>query len=415
MPPDGAGSASSPADTGQDAAQTNRPAVVAFVNDADSEAALREGLAEAAPEGIDLRRATIKAAVTALAQMPSPRTLIVDVSNEEHPLVALNDLAQVVEPEVRVLAIGDRQDVNFYRQVTRGMGILDYLYKPLTRDMVASHFGPLLNRKGGQTQLTHGGRIVAVTGARGGVGATTVAANLAWHLGAESKRHTVLVDGDLHRGTCALLLGAKTGNGLRTALETPSRIDELFVERAAQPVSERLHVLAGEEKLTDQPSAVPGAAARLVAALCRRYNFVILDVPFSGHLFHRELLDLAHQRVAVAEPTLAAMRDTLRLIALPNGPMQPRRATVVLNRGGLRGGLTPKQVEEALKMPPDITIPDLPKQVEGAATLGEAAIRGDSPFRTNMLLLAREIGFMSATSPGPASLRNRFTLFRRRS
>ena len=66
-------------------------------------------------------------------------------------------------------------------------------------------------------------------------------------------------------------------------------------------------------------------------------------------------------------------------------------------------------------MPPDITIPDLPKQVEGAATLGEAAIRGDSPFRTNMLLLAREIGFMSATSPGPASLRNRFTLFRRRS
>ncbi len=413
MPPDGAGPARPAPGADGDGAPSNRPAVMAFVNDADTETALREGLAEAAPEGIDLRRSSVKAAIALLSATPSPRTLIIDVSREEHPLIALNDLAQVVEPDVRVLAIGDRQDVNFYRQVTRGLGILDYLYKPLTRDMVANHFGSVVGVRGGAVQLTHGGRVVAVTGARGGVGATTIAANLAWHLGAEASRHTVLVDADMHRGTCALLLGAKTGNGLRTALETPARIDELFVERAAQPVSERLHVLAGEEKLTDQPNPVPGAATRLVAALCRRYNFVILDVPFSGHAFHRELLDLAHQRVAVAEPTLAAMRDTLRLVGLPNGPMQPRRAIVALNRAGLRGALSNKQVEEALKQPPDVIIPDAPKLVEGAATLGEPAIRGASPFRAGMLLLAREIGLMQGASAKPA--RRRFALFGRRS
>ena len=415
MASSGAGLAAPALNAEKDAGQASRPAVMAFVNDADTETALREGLAEAAPEGIDLRRSTIKAAIAALAQIPSPRTLIVDVSREEHPLISLNDLAQVVEPDVRVLAIGDRQDVNFYRQVTRGLGVLDYLYKPLTRDMVANHFGSLLNLRGGPAHLAHGGRVIAVTGARGGVGATTIAANLAWHLGAEASRHTVLVDGDLHRGTCALLLGARTGNGLRTALETPARIDELFVERAAQPVSERLHVLAGEEKFTDQPNVVPGAATRLITALRRRYNFVILDVPFSGHAFHRELLDLAQQRVVVAEPTLAAVRDTLRLLGLPNGPMQPRRATVVLNRAGLRGGLTNKQVEDALKLPPDLIIPDAPKLVEGAATLGEAAVRGAGPFRTNMLLLAREIGFMQGASSKPGLFRKRLALFRRRS
>ena len=96
-----------------------------------------------------------------------------------------------------------------------------------------------------------GGRVVTVTGARGGTGASTIAANLAWHFGVEARRHTVLLDADLHRGTAAMLLGAKIGPGLRTVLEAPDRIDELFVERAAQPVSKRLHVLAGEEKLTE--------------------------------------------------------------------------------------------------------------------------------------------------------------------
>lgn len=398
-------------------ARPDRPAVVAFVNDAETEAALREGLADVAPTGIDLRRAGIRAAIAALSAMPSPHTLIVDVGREEHPLVALDDLAQVVEPNVRVLVIGDRQDVNFYRQLTRGLGVLDYLYKPLMPDVVARHFGPLLGGGGarGGGLLTQGGRVITVTGARGGVGATTLAANLAWYLGAESSRYTVLLDADLHRGTCALLLGAKTGSGLRTALETPARVDELFVERAAQPVQGRLHVLAGEEKLTDRPQPVPGAAGRLVAALCRRYNFVVVDVPFSGHPVHRELLDLAHQRVAVADPTLAAMRDTLRLLTLPNGPAQPRRATVALNRSGRRGALSDKQVAEALKAAPDVVIPDVPRAVEGAATLGEAAVAARGPFREGVLRLAREVGF----SPRADERRKTFTtaprfgLFRR--
>ncbi len=106
-----------------------------------------------------------------------------------------------------------------------------------------------------------GGRVVTITGVRGGVGASTIATNLAWYLGKRANRHTILVDADLHRGNCALLLNAKSGAGLRTALETPQRVDELFVERSAQPVTERLHVLSGEENLTEQVKYEQGAAA----------------------------------------------------------------------------------------------------------------------------------------------------------
>ena len=376
-----------------EATRANRLAVMAFVTDAETETVIREGLADLMPEGIEFRRAGIQAATSILSGMPTPLTLIIDLSGEHNPLIKLYDLSQVVEPDVRVLVIGEREDLNFYRQVTRELGALEYLYKPLVRDTVARLFGPFLTRQATAQGAVHGGRMVTVTGVRGGAGASTIAANLAWYLGVEAKRHTVLLDTDLHRGICALLLGAKSGSGLRTALETPSRIDELFVERAAQPAADRLHVLASEELLTEQPSYAGGAAVLLVDALRRRYNFVVSDLPFTGQPLHREMLNLAQQRVLVMTPTLASIRDALRLLSLPNGPAQPRRAVVVLNRAGAPGALDTRRVSDALKMQPDIVIADGKRSIERAASLGQPAYQSRGPFRAGIAALAREVGF----------------------
>jgi pilus assembly protein CpaE len=377
-----------------DTKRPDRPNLIAFASDQATETALREGLLDAMPQGFEIRRGNLRMAMAALHKMPTPHTLIVDVSGEDQPLSALNDLSEVVEPDVRVLVIGDRDDLNFYRQVTRGLGVAEYLFQPLLRDMVARYFAPLVMRHGPVAEGVQGGRVVTVTGARGGTGASTIAANLAWHFGVEARRHTVLLDADLFCGTASMLLGAKTGPGLRTALEAPDRIDELFVERAAQPVSKRLHVLASEEKLTDTVNYSPNAAARLLEALRRRYNFVVIDVPYSALPLHRELMMLAHQRVVVMDPTLASVRDTLRLLALPSGPIQPRRGLLVLNRDNLPGALNRRQLEEGLKMKPDVIIPNLPKVVGHAASMGEAAMAARGGFRTGMMHLVREVAFV---------------------
>jgi pilus assembly protein CpaE len=377
------------------ASRPNRMPVMAFVTDAETEFTLREGLEQVVPEKFEFRRVGIRGATALLATMPTPLTLILDLSGEENPLAALADLSQVVEPDVRVLVVGDQDDVNFYRQVTRGLGALEYLSKPLTRDLVARQFGPLLNRQSQPQSSVLGGRLVTITGSRGGVGASTIAANLGWYLGAEAKRHTVVLDTDLHRGVCAMLLGSKTGSGLRTALEAPGRIDELFVERVSLPVADRLHVLAGEERLADQPTYTAGAGAKLSDALRRRYNFVVADLPFTGQPLHRDLLHLAHQRVLVMVPTLASIRDTLRLLAIPNGPAQPRRAVVLLNRSNMQGGLELRRVTDALKMKPDIVIPEVRRSVERAASLGTPVAKERGPVRSAMAALAREVGFMS--------------------
>jgi len=382
------------------AARPDRLTVLAFLGDPSTEQVLRDGLSDIVANGLDVRRGTVRTAINAMAKMPTPEVLIVDIANEDQPLHALGELSDVVEPGVRVLVIGDTDDVDFYRHITRGMGVMEYIFKPITREAVARHFAPLISRKSAQQDTARGGRVVAVMGARGGVGSTTIAGNLAWLLGVIAKRHTVFLESDLHMGSGALLLGGKTGPGLRMALETPDRIDPLFVERAAQPVSERLHVLASEEKLHEPLNYAAGAALRLIEALRVRYNFIILDVPFLPMPCNRELIEFAHHRVIVMDPSLASVRDTLRLLGLPNGPWQPQSPTIVLNRAGRPGGLTRKQIEDALKVKVDVVIPDIPKQLNESASFGEPAIATRGPFRQAITDLSREIGFVGGREEG---------------
>ncbi|MBR0642112.1 AAA family ATPase [Plastoroseomonas hellenica] len=389
--------------------RTDRKRIVCFTTDPATEAALRDGFSDPAQEPPDVRRGDIVAAIAALRRMPTPHVLLVDVSGHAQPLAALDDLSHVVEPDVQVLVIGDRQDLGFYRHLTRGLGIADYLYKPISATMVAEAFAPLVSKRRTVEPMARGGRMIAITGARGGAGASTVAVNLAWYLANAAQRHTILLDADLHRGTGALLLGTQTGSGLRAALEFPDRVDELFIERSAQFVSERLHVLAGEESLEDQPGFTSGATQRLVGTLRRRYNYIVADVPFRNEAFSRELCDLAQQRVVVMEPQLAALRDALRLMRLPVGSGQVHRPLLVLNRGRRKGVLSIKQVSETLGQPPDVIIPEGASRLESAETMGEPAVAKSGAFRAAITQLAHACGAVSAAP----KRRGLFGLFRK--
>jgi pilus assembly protein CpaE len=384
----------------EESGRQNRLPLLAFIADSESEAVLREGLLEALPHGFEIRRGNVRTALVALGKMATPKALIIDITGEEHPLALLGDLAHVVEPDVQVMIVGEREDVAFYRQVTRMLGAAEYLYKPLMAEMVARHFGAQITHSSLGTSAL-GGRMVTITGARGGTGATTVAANLAWYLAVVARRHTVLLDADLVTGTAAMLLGAQAGPGLRSALESPARVDELFVERSASLVVDRLSLLAGEERLSEQPGCVPGAPGKLVEMMRRRFNFVVADVPFRPSTLNRELLDLTQQRVIVLTPTLGSVRDALRLLALPAGAAQARRAVLVLNRAGQPGGMTRKQVEEALQLTVDVAIPDLPRILGAAESLGDPAAAPRSGFRTGIVDLAREVSFVRVMEPVP--------------
>ncbi len=383
-------------------ARHDRPILVSYAIDADTETALREGLAEAVAGTLDIRRGGIRAAAAAMRKSVTPRTFIIDIGNEAQPLSALSSLAEVLEPDVQVLVIGDRNDLDFYRQITRGLGCVDYLPKPLSRDMVLRHFAPLVTGQGAAHGATRGGHFLSVTGVRGGVGATTVAAYLAWHFAVDRRQHTALLDADLHHGNTAMLLGVRVTGGLRTAMEAPARVDELFIERSAQildsnPAADRLSVLASEERLSEPLFYERGAAAQLMQMMQRRYAVIVGDVPLRQDPHILDLARAAHRHILVMEPSLVSIRDTLRVLTMPRlssqSQGQGQRPIIVLNRADQPGGLTRSQVAEGLGILPDVTIPAMPKQLGLAATLGlpQAALKGK--FREGILELAGYAAF----------------------
>jgi pilus assembly protein CpaE len=368
--------------------------IIAFVSDATTEQVLRETLRDAATDGLEVRRGNVRSAVAAMMKLKTPEILIVDLSGEDQPLSMLTKLSEVVEPNVILLVIGDTDNIGFYRRVTHELGAMEYIFKPITRDTVARFFLPFILSKTTGTDTGHGGRVISVIGARGGVGATTIAVNLAWYLGVMEKRFTVFLDADLYTGSGAMLLGGKTGPGLRMAFESPDRIDPLFIERAVQSVSGRLSILAGEEKFTDSLTYAPGAAERLITNLRLGYNFVILDVPFMPLPCNRELMAFNHHRIIVADTSLPSIHDLVNLMELPNGAWQPQGPTVVLNREGRPGTPTARQIEETAKIKFDVIIPDLPALINTSASMGELAVTKGGPFRSCIADLAVAAGFV---------------------
>jgi pilus assembly protein CpaE len=377
---------------GAETGSGDRPQLVAFIADDVSESALRGGLGPLV-EDLQIRRGNVTAAIRAMEREPTPRVLIVDVSGIAEPPEALDALAQVCEPDVRVLVVGDREDVAFYRRLTHGLGVAEYLYKPLTRDHVARLFGPAIagavaDREQGNGR---GGRIVAVCGARGGAGASTVAANLALSVSATSRGHVALVDLHLRGGTIALSLGARAGSGLRIALENPEKADALFLERAAIPIADRVRLIAAEEPMESDPQATAESVRRFLELLRHRFNTIVVDLASPPGKVERAVLGLARQVVITFTPDVAGVRDALAMKRMVASQASGAHALLVLNRAGLPGGLGADLVEEGLGTRPDCVLPWLPKPMLRAFNLGQPAIQACPPFARAMEPLVREV------------------------
>ena len=376
--------------------------VVGFVTDATTEAVLEDALrdlvqTELAHSGTevtyDIKRGPLKNAIAAMMRAPAPDILVVDIGADPAPGRLLAALSEVIEPSVALFVLGEVDDISLYRLITREIGAVDYLFKPLTREMVTRYFGPLISRDIQAAESARGGRMIALTGARGGVGASTIATMLALYLGESSNRHTLLFDADPLIGTCHDLCGGVGNEMLGGLLSGETAIDAATLDQAIQPVRGRLSLLALPPKLDRHFTCKEGSAKILAAALRQRFNFIIIDLPFLPLQSHRELLEAAHHRVILLDPSIAGLRDTLRLLALPKGPTQPQRPTIMLNRANIKGGFDRKRLEDALKRKVDIAMPDLPKRFDAVKTLADLKLSPRDPAFRAIAELAREAGF----------------------
>jgi pilus assembly protein CpaE len=316
---------------------------------------------------------------------------LVDVSGYDDPIGMLDALAGVCAPDTKVLVIGDRTDIEFYREVTRHLGVNEYLTKPLTRDGVSTLVGPYIAGAEPARAASRGGRVVVVCGARGGVGATTVAANLALQLSDQTRGHVALVDLHLRGGHAAMLMGIRPSAGLRMALEEPDRADALLLERIAMPVGDRLRVFAAEESFGADPAPTAAGVLRVLELLRQRFNVIVVDLPTPPSPPERQAVLLARHALVVFGPDVGSLRDAEQTRQMVTALVGAGRTMMVLNHAGAPGALKLPLIEEGLGMKPDVIIPDLPRQLPRAANLGRPALRDSTALQRALAPLTQEI------------------------
>src|SRR5436305_692911 len=275
----------------------------------------------------------LRNAVQSLSVSASPNILFVDLSESADPLSDINALAEVCEPGTIVIAAGAVNDVRLYRDLVAS-GIHDYLLKPFTVDQLRDTFGHaqmILTGPRSDAAADKPNVMTAVVGVRGGVGASTLATSLAWLLGEKAHRSTALLDLDVHFGTGALALDLEPGRGLTDAIENPSRIDGLFIERAMVRANERLSVLSAEAPI-HQPLVTDGTAFfQLQEEMRNAFESTVLDLPRHMLIQYPHLVHDAHVAVVAAELTLAATRDTIRVLAWLKSNAPQTKVVVVAN------------------------------------------------------------------------------------
>ena len=323
-----------------------------------------------------MNKGGLRNAVQSLSVSASPNILFVDLSESGDPLNDINALAEVCEPGTVVIAAGQVNDVRLYRDLL-GSGIQDYLLKPFTADQLRDAFanaqmtisGPRVS----EATVDRPHVMAAVIGVRGGVGASTVATSLAWLMGDKTGRSTALLDLDIHFGTGALALDLEPGRGLTDAIENPSRIDGLFIERAMVRANEKLCVLSAEAPI-NQPMLTDGSAYfQLQEEMRTAFETTVLDLPRNMLVQHPHLVHDAHVCIVVVELTLASTRDAIRILSWLKANAPQSRLLVVANRvstGGVQE-ITRKDFEKSIERAIDIVIPLDLKAAAQAAKLGQ--------------------------------------------
>lgn len=322
-----------------------------------------------------INKGGLRNAVQTLSVSASPNILFVDLSESGDPLNDINALAEVCEPGTVVIAAGQVNDVRLYRDLVAS-GIQDYLLKPFSPDQLRdafNHAQAVFNApKHVEADADRPHVMTAVIGARGGCGASTVATSLAWLLGEKLQRSTALLDLDVHFGTGALALDLEPGRGLTDAIENPSRIDGLFIERAMVKATDRLAVLSAEAPI-NQPMLTDGAAFyQLQEEMRSAFECTVIDLPRGMLVQHPHLMQDVQSTVIVTELTLAAARDVIRILSWLKANAPQASVTVVANRVSTAAGeITRKDFESSIERKIDFAVPADAKVVTQAAKLGK--------------------------------------------
>jgi len=360
-----------------------RVSVQAFCETVETAAAV-----QAASEDRRLGKAHVKiqmggatAAVEAYRSSPTPNVIILESENRADDILAgLDHLAEVCDSGTRVVVIGRINDVTLYRELTR-RGVSEYLIAPVaTLDVVRAICG-LFSAPDAKPV----GRIIAVVGAKGGVGASTIAHNVAFSIARDLALDSVVTDLDLAFGTAGLDYNQDPPQGVADAVFSPDRVDTAFVDRLLSKCTDHLSLLAAPATLDRVYDFGADAFDAILDSLRSSIPCVVLDVPHLWSGWTKRLLIGADDILVVASPDLANLRNAKNLVdLLRTSRPNDRRPLYCLNQVGVpkRPEITPADFAKALEDPPLAVIPFEPQIFGTAANNGQMIAEVSASHKT---------------------------------
>jgi pilus assembly protein CpaE len=322
----------------------------------------------------------VPAAIEAYRGSPTPNVILLESEgHSDRILTGLDALAEFCDAGTRVVVVGRTNDVTLYRELVR-RGVSDYMISPVgTLDVVRSICG-LFSAPDAKPV----GRIIAVVGAKGGVGASTVAHNIAWSIARNLSLDSVVTDLDLAFGTAGLDYNQDPPQGIADAVFSPDRIDTAFVDRLLSKCTDHLSLLAAPATLERAYDFNAEAFDTIFDSLRTTMPCVVLDVPHQWNGWTQRTLVNADEILIVATPDLANLRNAKNLFDhLRAARVNDHRPRYCLNLVGVpkRPEIKPADFAKALEDQPSAIIPFDPQVFGTAANNGQMVAEVSSGHR----------------------------------
>src|SRR6476469_8431918 len=251
------------------------------------------------------------AAIEAYRSAPTPNVIVLESDGRNDLLTGLDHLATVCDAGTRVVVIGRINDVMLYRELVR-RGVSDYVLAPVGAIDVVRSICNLFSAPEAKAV----GRIIAVVGAKGGVGASTISHNVAWAIARDLAMDAVVADLDLAFGTAGLDYNQDPPQGIADAVFSPDRGDTAFIDRLLSKCTDHLSLLAAPATLDRVYDFGADAFDSVFDTLRTTMPCIVLDVPHQWSGWTKRALIAADDILIVAAPDLANLRNAKNIFDL---------------------------------------------------------------------------------------------------
>lgn len=330
------------------------------------------------------------AAIEAYRTAATPNVIFLETTAGHQDLIDyLDALAEFCDAGTKLIIAGRTNDIILYRELmTRGVS--EYLVAPFAVLDFIRTVSHLYSSSGTEPV----GKVIACTGAKGGVGASTLAHNIAWSIARDLEIQTVLVDLDLGFGTAGLDFNQDPPQGIAEAVFAPDRVDSNLVDRLLSRCGDKLSLLAAPATL-DRTYDFPETAFDAVIDILRASTpCIVLDIPHMWTGWVRRMLLAADEIILVASPDLANLRNTKSLLdAMRSARKNDGKPRLVLNELGVtkRPEIAINDFAKAVDLEPTATIAFEPRLFGTAANNGQmiAEVEPTSKINETIAELAR--------------------------